>query len=530
LEYILKQEGSLPPILYYQIDGGSENTARIVYVMMEYLIAKRMFHKIVVTRLMVGHTHEDIDAVYGRVWKSIRCKHVLTPQSYTQALKECLKRKREEEFLEIKDIIVIPDYEKHFQGCWDKKFGHYAKGVNTQHQFIFESVPTSTLFPLGCKTTYRAFSSDEVVELIEDINSITGLTAVNTKVTTFPVNTIDNENVVGMFFLHKFPDKLFQPVPFLTGSSEEFQDVMFKVNAFWAKQAVHNVNDWKDFQDKTPIPSSDSVLDYIDANPQQFYIPLLQELFHKIPSERESSIGFNSQNTTQQLINNLPVVTVQPVVSWNNRGVPNDKLKKTARKLMIHPSLPHHIETSTTCNEFLSALDSNNNQNIIPKIDLIPKETADIINCISDHCAIKPRKQSTRKTKLVAENLIPKVAISQQGESNVKINNSIKKNKFKSAAVVAECNSIITSQLQNYENNEPIATEIASNNNVNDVAGVFITATTNKIISNTSRKRKQMQILNREKDSSNSEFESSNKVIIFYIYLQNILNVYEFCV
>jgi hypothetical protein len=35
----------------------------------------------------------------------------------------------------------------------------------TQLQFIFESVEKSTSFPLGVRTTYRAYSSDEVVEV-----------------------------------------------------------------------------------------------------------------------------------------------------------------------------------------------------------------------------------------------------------------------------------------------------------------------------------------------------------------------------
>jgi hypothetical protein len=87
LEYILNRENELPPTFYYQIDGGSENTAQLIYVFMEFMIAKRLFQKIVLTRLIVGHTHEDIDAVFGRVWKGIRNKHVLTPQDYVSNLK-----------------------------------------------------------------------------------------------------------------------------------------------------------------------------------------------------------------------------------------------------------------------------------------------------------------------------------------------------------------------------------------------------------------------------------------------------------
>lgn len=42
-----------PSTVYYQIDGGSENTARCVYAMCELLVAKRLCKRIVVTRLPV---------------------------------------------------------------------------------------------------------------------------------------------------------------------------------------------------------------------------------------------------------------------------------------------------------------------------------------------------------------------------------------------------------------------------------------------------------------------------------------------
>ena len=63
LDYFYERDGQLPDTLYYQIDGGVENIARTVIVMMELLIAKRLTKTIVLTRLPVGHTHADIDAM-----------------------------------------------------------------------------------------------------------------------------------------------------------------------------------------------------------------------------------------------------------------------------------------------------------------------------------------------------------------------------------------------------------------------------------------------------------------------------------
>lgn len=50
-EYL--KNGFLPRVLYFQVDGGSENTARHVFAMAELLVAKRLFEKIVITRLPV---------------------------------------------------------------------------------------------------------------------------------------------------------------------------------------------------------------------------------------------------------------------------------------------------------------------------------------------------------------------------------------------------------------------------------------------------------------------------------------------
>ena len=64
--------GRLPPTIFYQVDGGSENISKTVLYMCELLIVKRITKKIVLSRLMVGHTHCDIDGVFGRIWIPFR--------------------------------------------------------------------------------------------------------------------------------------------------------------------------------------------------------------------------------------------------------------------------------------------------------------------------------------------------------------------------------------------------------------------------------------------------------------------------
>ncbi len=65
LESVLIAEGKLPDIIYHQIDGGSENTAKCVLALCELLVARRLCKKFVLTRLKPGHTHEVIYILYA---------------------------------------------------------------------------------------------------------------------------------------------------------------------------------------------------------------------------------------------------------------------------------------------------------------------------------------------------------------------------------------------------------------------------------------------------------------------------------
>lgn len=69
-----------PKTLFIQFDGGSENFNRSTFAMMELLVAKRVFDTIVVSRLLVGHTHEDGDAKFGVLSRYFHHKKIHTPQ------------------------------------------------------------------------------------------------------------------------------------------------------------------------------------------------------------------------------------------------------------------------------------------------------------------------------------------------------------------------------------------------------------------------------------------------------------------
>ena len=52
--------------------------------MCERLVIGGLTKRIVLTRLPVGHTHEDIDARFALIWKKAQLAHLITMSQYSQ--------------------------------------------------------------------------------------------------------------------------------------------------------------------------------------------------------------------------------------------------------------------------------------------------------------------------------------------------------------------------------------------------------------------------------------------------------------
>ena len=77
-----ERDHQLPDTLYLRNDGGSENANKTFLAICELLVASRIRRTLYVTRLPVGHTHEDIDGVFSRIWTALRNDCAITPQDY----------------------------------------------------------------------------------------------------------------------------------------------------------------------------------------------------------------------------------------------------------------------------------------------------------------------------------------------------------------------------------------------------------------------------------------------------------------
>ena len=150
----MKEDGTLPDTIYYQVDGGPDAICTLVLCIAELLVAKGLCKRVVVTRLPVGHTHEDIDSLFAKIWKKLRQMHVITPQQYENLAKAALYKDGRP--VDVKDIFCVSDFEAFMvQDCADNSFGRWKMTKWAQLQWIVEAVAISPEFPLGARTTYR---------------------------------------------------------------------------------------------------------------------------------------------------------------------------------------------------------------------------------------------------------------------------------------------------------------------------------------------------------------------------------------
>ena len=76
----------LPKILYVQCDNGSEFKNNVWATALEWLTKLGIFVKVKLSFLPVGHTHEDIDACFGRLAQRFR-----TPGLIVKNMSDCVR-------------------------------------------------------------------------------------------------------------------------------------------------------------------------------------------------------------------------------------------------------------------------------------------------------------------------------------------------------------------------------------------------------------------------------------------------------
>jgi hypothetical protein len=226
---------------------------------------------IYLTRLPVGHTHEDIDARFGKLWVYIRSKIILSPSQWAKVMEECYGSSKLP--FRQEDIMVLPNYKALFEPYLDQKLSTFTKEEDTQLAWWFRVTERSQEFPLGVKTMYRAYASDEVFEIVENTNSDipeVPWSVCRTKCRWQPVRAGHEELGIqhdGLHVLNGFPMGPIIPAEFKPGHLKEFEICFRKISEEkWcgnsAQRAVDAYNDWTEFKNNK-YPQTELVESYL---------------------------------------------------------------------------------------------------------------------------------------------------------------------------------------------------------------------------------------------------------------------------
>ena len=101
----------------------------MLYMLM--LVAKGLCLKVVLTRLLPGHTHEDIDALFALIWTLVRDEIVLSPSEFEAAIRKAFKMFDD---VDVVDIHAVPNFFKYYEGYVDSDISRFAKEEWTQLQ------------------------------------------------------------------------------------------------------------------------------------------------------------------------------------------------------------------------------------------------------------------------------------------------------------------------------------------------------------------------------------------------------------
>ena len=200
-EYYKDGKLCLPEVIYYQVDGGPENANNLLLAVCELLVAKRLCRKVVLTRLPPGHSHCDIDGLFGVIWKGSWSQILKSASQWCSHLYSVLKKLGIK--VEVIDIFVLPDYDAYL-GPYIGRVQRAFKECWTQLQWTFEAYdfcpectgPTKCLEcnrrPTGVNVYYSAYSVNDrekknlVYEIRRNPNKTCGAEIIEVEVGVYP--------------------------------------------------------------------------------------------------------------------------------------------------------------------------------------------------------------------------------------------------------------------------------------------------------------------------------------------------------
>lgn len=135
-----KDEGRpMPEVLYIQMDNVNSNKSKLLFAYLAVLLLNKVFKKVKVNFLLVGHTHENIDQMFSRVSIALRTVDCLT----LNQLMECA-RSSMQLVPNVTEVNSSFDWKEWLNGCSnnleDISFNHaFRVSWNSDNKIVLQS-------------------------------------------------------------------------------------------------------------------------------------------------------------------------------------------------------------------------------------------------------------------------------------------------------------------------------------------------------------------------------------------------------
>lgn len=315
--------------VYIEIDGASDNVAKAVLAACEHVVYKKFCDQLVLARLPVGHTHEDIDSRFGKIWTYIRTKHIYTFDAFIGAIHKAFGCSS---LISVQPVFAIYDYKNYYDRFIDPQLvDKYSRQEFTQLYFKVQPLrdedyacnPSNLLV----RTNYRKFGQDYSVHLrpnpveerSDSVADVLPFQPVLLHAVWMPENATDiicpypqpcryecpcKEKAIGISFLKAVPVGMPNPLKFEAGWLASFSKFLDLSDSWFRLRKEYSVADyWAAFA-RLRMPRSENVDDFLVS--YDIDIPLGEYLYGSasfIPSitattDDESTIGRRGRNNT----------------------------------------------------------------------------------------------------------------------------------------------------------------------------------------------------------------------------------------
>ena len=140
---LIRSKGRVPPICYLQLDNTAKQCkSKFMVGWCGYLVGCGAFEKIILSFLPVGHTHEDIDGLFGNISEKLSGRDAVSREAMKQLIAtSCQTQSLDENGNRMALVVVNLDHIANFSGYIEPYLVRYPK-ISKWHQFEFTKVNT----------------------------------------------------------------------------------------------------------------------------------------------------------------------------------------------------------------------------------------------------------------------------------------------------------------------------------------------------------------------------------------------------